>query len=381
MQDVSQRPSAMTIQVDTSRGLSNEHARLSAADLILRVLALTKKRESRKALVRLTQLNALITDYPHLVKSFPGILVFINFGRHYCTNPNKIKRKALLFMSMKAEPVIESIFATLESYLADQQRFAQLEASRPEAVNSIKEPKRVVKQPDHKFTTIGLGLENLKRVMPAIIEAEEKQKRVAAEEVARQAQVVKVPKIVKTVVSAAEPGVISSDDAYILEHAGKTKTRELSSGQSGIVRASIILTNSFVSEIARRFVTVEYGMQRVLGGYMLMTEAMVVGVARHNELGEQRDMNEIVSHAKRIVALRNDSRKTQGREPLGLLFSQGSITKLTAREKMGSGCVNTPTHAYFLLFNNRFIVDSQITCKRWEFYKKPGSADVQLTGN
>ena len=386
-------PATMSIQVDTSVGLSPEQTRLQAADYILRVLALTKKREPRKALVRLAQLNALITDYPTLKKMFPKIAVFLRYGAHYCTNHTKIKRKALLFLSMQAEPIIESIFSSLEVFLEEQKHLDQMTRLKADEVNDIEidnfeDAEEPAPKIDRKYIKIGVGLEQLKNIMPAVIAAEETRKAKVAKEVQRKAMIAKQQTADKKK-AEAKPAkqaveddlkVISSDDAYVLEQAGRTKTRELSSEQSMIIRASVILTNTHVTELARRAVAVTYGMTRVLGGYIVMTEALVAGIARFDENGDPRPKEEITEHAKRLVNNRNRVRKSQGEPDLGIIFSQGSITKLTAREKIGAGCVNTPMHSYFLLFDNRFIVDSQITSKRWEFYRKPGTADVQIVG-
>ena len=361
------QPAAITIQVDTSKGLSSEQVRLMAAELILRTLALTKKREPRKALVRVTQLNALVDSNPSLPRVFPGIGVFLRYGRYYCTNPSKIKRKALVFLSLKAAPVIDELFESLETYLIEQRRLAELSA--------IKTPRKVVRAPvEHKYVSIGNRLEDLKNVMPRILEAEERYQASKAKVVAKR--------INKPSAASApqdeDDGILSSDDVYILQEAGKVKFRELAPGQSGIVRISAVLPNTYVSEVARRAVAVDYGMQRCMS-YMMMTEALAVGVSRFNEYGDPRPHDEIVDHAQRLVSARNRVRNTQHLDSLGIIFTTGSSTRLTKKELSHSGGVNTASHTYFLLFDNRFLADQQITCKRWEFFRKPGTNVLQLS--
>ena len=374
-------PAAVTIQVDTSRGLSPEQARLRVADLILRVLSLMKKHQPRKALTRVTQLHALVTDYPVLKKQYPGVLVFLKFCRFYCTSSTKVKRKALVFLSLKAKPVVDAIFESLDGYLVEQRRLASLQATRPDTSRkvTVRAPAKV----DHRYTSIGHGLENLKRVMPALIEAEEKRKTVQATIVHKKADGTTEKKTIvqSKIMAAAEPGVLSSDDAYIMEQAGKHKTRELAPHQSGIVRVAAVLTNTYVSELARRAVAVEYGMQRVMGSYMLMTEGLAAGISRFDDFGDPRPHDEIVAHAQRLVSARNVTRRAAQEDELGILFTQGTVTRLTRKEASHSGSVNTTTHAYFLLFDNRFIREQAITCKRWEFYRKPGTDEVTVIGN
>lgn len=386
------RPAAMTISIDTAQGASKEQIRLLAADLILRVLALVKKKEPKKALARLVQLNALCVDHPTLKQQFTGINGFLSFGRFYCTNPTKIKRKAIIFMGLKATPVLDALFKSLESYLVEQRKKNEAEAEIEEVDDLSKimhQPKPSVEQ--QKLKTIGSGLEALKRVMPNIIEAQEKNKAAEASRIERAAKIMPKPK--KKDAAAAPAGeaqvevedkysAISSDDAYVLELSGKTKIRELESHQSAVIRASVVLTHTFVSEIARRNVAVDFGMQRVLGNYLIMSEALVAGVARYDEYGNERTNDDIRAHARRLVAARNAVRARSSESIIDILYAFGTAKKRpTKKDEPTIGGVKTLHHTWFLLFTKQFITDGEVSCQRWEFYRKPGTADVALTNN
>jgi hypothetical protein len=55
--------------------------------------------------------------------------------------------------------------------------------------------------------------------------------------------------------------------------------------------------------------------------------------------------------------------------------------KLARHEVARAGVVNTPTHSFILLFEEEYVLNGDFNCMRWEFYRKPGDANVSLTGN
>lgn len=379
----------LTITFDINEGLSPEQVRLVVADRILRVLALARKKEPKKALARLVELNAVFNDNSVVLRQYDAALKrFIRYGRFYLTNPSKIKRKALTFLGMHAEPILRSLFTSLERYLTEyrqSQLAAQEEATLEEQIDDATE-ETVEHQ---KFTKIGSGLEALRNVMPRILELQEAHKVKKASTTARQINkptpkpVVEASNVAKADATAASfDDAITSDDAYILDLSGKTKMRELDSTQSAVIRASVVLTHTFVSEIARRQVAVDFGMQRVLGSYLMMSEALVIGVARYDEYGDQRSDDEVKAHARRLLALRNASRLRNGESELDILYAlPSSKVKPKKNDRAVLGAVRTVGHVWFLLFDKALITDGHVNCQRWEFYRRPGTADVNLVNN
>lgn len=379
----------LTITFDINEGLSPEQVRLVVADRILRVLSLARKKEPKKALARLVELNAVFNDNSIVLRQYDAALKrFIRYGRFYLTNPSKIKRKALTFLGMHAEPILRSLFTSLERYLAEyrqSQLIAQEEATLEEQIEETTES-TVEHQ---KFTKIGSGLEALRNVMPRIMELQESRKVKKADTTARQINkptqkpVADASNVAKADATAASfDDAITSDDAYILDLSGKTKMKELDSTQSAVIRASVVLTHTFVSEIARRQVAVDFGMQRVLGSYLMMSEALVIGVARYDEYGDQRSDDEIKAHARRLLTLRNSARLRNGESELDILYAlPSSKVKPKKNDKAVLGAVRTIGHVWFLLFDKQLITDGHVNCQRWEFYRRPGTADVNLVNN
>jgi hypothetical protein len=380
----------LTITFDVNEGLSPEQVRLVVADRILRVLALTRKKEPKKALARLVELNAVFNDNAVVLKQYDAALKrFIRFGRFYLTNPTKIKRKALTFLGMHAEPILRSLFVSLERYLNEYRQAQQAAAEEATLEDQIEEtPEQTAEH--QKFTKIGTGLEALRNVMPRVIELQEARKTKKAEQSAKRINAKPASKapVEGSNVARAEAvansfdDAISSDDAYVLDLSGKTKMRELDSTQSAVIRAAVVLTHTYVSEIARRHVAVDFGMQRVLGSYLMMSEALVIGIARYDEFGDQRSDDEVKAHARRLLSLRNASRLRNGESALEILYAlPSSKIRPKKSDKPVLGAVKTVGHVWFLLFDKALIDDGHVTCQRWEFYRRPGTADVNLVNN
>lgn len=377
-------PTPLAIAIDTTEGLSPEQVRLFVADRILRVLALTKKREPKKALARLIELNAVRVDNAAVLKRYNDAIVrFTRYGRFYLTNPQKIKRKALTFLGMHAEPLLKSLFASLEDYLAEHRARQAEAAAQDELAVQIEEVEDTPEQ--HKFISIGSGLEALRNVMPRVLERQEQQKVKKSQAVAKRVNQADAPKATAPVakaeqIASATDDAITSDDAYVLDLSGRVKMRELDSTQSAVIRASVVLTNTFVSEIARRQVAVDFGMQRVLGSYLIMSEALVIGLSRYDEYGDQRPDDEVKAHARRLLALRNAARLRNNESELEIVYMipSAKIKPSKKTDVPNLGATRTSGHIWFLLFDKQLVADGHINCQRWEFYRRPGTADVNL---
>jgi hypothetical protein len=265
-------------------------------------------------------------------------------------------------LSLKAEPVINELLESTASYL----RKYREDKAASDAMIAADDLDGAA----HKaYQNLGSGLEELKRVMPRIIESEEKK----AESVATT---------IDGEVNEKEYEVLSKEDVYILELAGQAKVKELSVHQSAIIRASVILIHAHVGEMARRRTTLEYGLQRVLGNYLLMTEGLVVGVSRIDEHGNLRSLEDIKQQAEQILHVRNRVRVSKGESKLAMIQSTGIAGRKLARHEVArAGVVNTPTHSFILLFEEEHVLNGDFNCMRWEFYRKPGDANVSLTGN
>lgn len=353
----------IVITIDLTKGPTDEELRLRAADLVLRTLALVKKKETKKAITRLTSLNAIYRDYTNVFSNFKEVGVFIEYGRYYCSNPSKIKKKALLMLSLKAEPALNKLFLNLDKFIKNYKEENEMSS----AIDTADE---MIKSGHNHMHLLGEGIDALRKIMPRVIESQERSSGKEASDLAEELSTDK------------EYEVISREDVYVLQQAGEAKVKELGMTQNSIIRASVILISASVAEMTRRKVTIEYGMQRVLGSYLIMTEALVIGITRQDEFGNYKSVDDIKNQAQQILTMRNRVRAVKGQPPLALIQSTGITGRKKARhEVVRDGIVNTATHSYMLLFDEAYVLSGEFSCSKWEFYRKPGDATVHLTGN
>jgi hypothetical protein len=98
--------------------------------------------------------------------------------------------------------------------------------------------------------------------------------------------------------------------------------------------------------------------------------------------GDQRSDDEVKAHARRLLSLRNASRLRNGESALDILYAlPSSKIRPKKNDKPVLGAVKTVGHVWFLLFDKALIDDGHVTCQRWEFYRRPGTADVNLVNN
>ena len=312
-----------------------EHIQLMAADYITRVLVLTQQNKPRQALVRVAQLNALTQEFPLLLRAYPGLSVFIKYGTFYCSGP-KVKAAAMFLLSQKAAPILKRMSAAVAEYLAERKRE---EEDKAHAARTAPKP------PTPKMQRIGNSLAVLNKILPKVTD-EAKLRAAAYQE--RNA--------------ARSREAVSATDAFILEQAGQVKARELLVCESAIVRAAIVLPEAHVSRLAHKNNCIEYGMHKVMGSYWIMTDALLVGVARRDESGATRDDNAIKATLVEILHLRNAARTRAG--------SSGYVPV--------GPCVSSGSHRYFLLFDGGLVRDGHVAVKRWSFFRVPGASGIEL---
>ncbi len=100
-----------------------------------------------------------------------------------------------------------------------------------------------------------------------------------------------------------------------------------------------------VSRLAHKNNCIEYGMHKVMGSYWIMTDALLVGVARRDESGAARDDNAIKATLVEILHLRNAARTRAG--------SSGYVPV--------GPCVSSGSHRYFLLFDGGLVPGDGVT--------------------
>lgn len=323
------------LEIEPDTAPTPEQLQLLASDYITRVLALMQQKQPRKALVRVTQLNALVQEFPLLTKAYPGLPVFIRYGAHFCSG-TKVKATAIFFLCQKAAPILQRMTAAVQEYIAEQKFQAQEAAAVSQAA-----PK-----PVQKLERLGNSLAALQTIMPRVVD--ENRLRLAAEEERRTGR--------------TETKVINENDEFILEQANKSRTHALSSNESGVVRIALVLTDAYVSKVAQKALCVEYGLHKVMGTYWIMTAARLIGVARKDEYGATRPEADVLAHAEQLLINRN---KAQAKKNLpALVFVGPSAT--------------TGAHRYFLTFDSGYVTDAQVHIKRWSFFKTPGTADIEL---
>ena len=105
---------------------------------------------------------------------------------------------------------------------------------------------------------------------------------------------------------------------------------------------------------------VEYGIYRVMGSYWIMTEALLIGVARRSESGDVRSDAEIHAQALELLRLRN---LTRTKHKQVVLVQVGPAR-------------NSVNHRYFLVFDRSYTTENQFLVRRWDFFKMPGSTTL-----
>lgn len=316
------------IKIDPYKPVDLAVLKYLAADLTLRVIALMKARQSRRALVRVIQLNALCRDYPALVASHPSLLVFVRFGKHFCARTKRAKMRALFLLCQTARDALAALID--ESVLS-----LVTDTATPNAV------------------AVGAPICDLQTAIPKVLAAGVKPVDKALKYKERVGR------------GQRRPELISADDTYVLNYAGAQRIKELGPGQSGLVRAAIALSKSELSETARRACCVDYGILTVMKTYKIMTEALLVGIARHDDLGNQRSAADVTDHAKAILAVRNKFRVRAGLDSIAVIGPP----------------VYTQDHVYHMVFDARFVNSDEIQVKHFEFYRTPGAPPVEFSNS
>ena len=327
------------LEIDPHQDPTPEQMQLIACDYVVRVVALMRQRRQRRALVRVTQLNALIQEFPVLVKAYPKLEKFVRFGAYFCSAP-KVTATNMLLVGQIAAQLTQKLAGAVQSYVTEM----RLNESASAGADYIALADRA---PDPKLERLGIGLAALQQLMPRVLEEDRLRKAVEAERYAAR--------------TSKNVEAISGDDAFILEQAGKVRIRELAPDESAIVRFSVVLSNSYVSRNAHRALCMDYGMHKVLGEYWLMTDAAMIGVVRKTESGD-RGLDEMQAQAESILSARNTSRKRKG---------------LDTWVMVGSAQYSGP-HRYYLLLDSRFVAEGSVSVRGWSFFRRPGTDDVRI---
>jgi hypothetical protein len=325
------------LQLDQYQVPEPEQLQLLASDYITRIMALMQKRQARQALVRVTQLNALVQEFPQLQKAYPGLSVFIRYGGHFCSSPKRLNATAIYLMYQKAAPLLKRMTHAVSDYVQEQTREAEAAAPNPEQ-----------RKPNPKLVRLGNSLAALQAIMPKVLEEDRLRSQADRERYETK--------------HAGSASVVSADDTFILDQAGQAPVYDLAASESTFVRLALVLQEAYVSKVVQQAMCVEYGIYRVMGSYWLMTEALLVGVARRSESGEVRSDVEMNSHAAELVRLRNITRE-RAHQP-------GLVQVGPAR--------NSVNHRYFLVFDRSYTVENQFSVRRWDFFKMPGSTHLEM---
>ena len=161
---------------------------------------------------------------------------------------------------------------------------------------------------------------------------------------------------------ARSAAAVNADDTFILDQAGQAPVYELAASESTFVRLALVLQEAYVSKVVQQALCVEYGIYRVMGSYWIMTEALLIGVARRSESGEVRSDAEMHSQATELLRLRNRSREKA--------HQSGLVQVGPAR--------NSVNHRYFLVFDRSYTSENQFSVRRWDFFKMPGATHLAV---